>query len=160
MRSSGDCRPCRLWFVRMWALCGIGIWSYLPTAWGGEPVVTLAPVLVWISDEPGGDSSEVIPVQFQDQPSTGVAAQQPAVPSAPTLASRALDLGLSAALGELGDDSALGVGIGVNATLQAKFRATTDAGDLLGKAPSALGVVVQKRTPIVGFYCTTGRKVS
>ncbi|NUQ64558.1 MAG: TonB-dependent receptor [Pirellulales bacterium] len=41
------------------------------------------------------------------------------------------------------------VGTNVVSGVEAKARVTTDAGNLLGKAPAALGVGVQRRTPIV-----------
>lgn len=54
---------------------------------------------------------------------------------------------------------ALGVGKAIVITADAKFRVTTDAGNLLGRTPAANGVDTQKRSPVVTDPRVRGNRV-
>jgi len=112
------------------------------------------------SDSQPETAGEVNPASFQPQPPV-LPPQQLRPPTAPARAQAEVSAlwlgGLSPSLLELGAPGSLSKDYIFGA--EAWGRATTDAGSLLDKSPAALGLGVQRRTPIVNDPRVRGGRV-
>ena len=159
------------WFLCLLTVAGIGVWQERGSASEPAPVGHPEPTATASlrTEEPdalvNAASNEVAmkTAAFQDQPALMPTREfQPVTPLS-AMAGQASahlfgEIGqnfLTQRAGQAGRISNADIVFG----LEAKTRVTTDAGSLLGKSPSVLGVGIQRRTPIVNDPRIRGSRV-
>ncbi len=156
-------------------LIGVGIasWLHVPACRGAESAEVVGRVAAsesyvevddsLITDESSQDIRTVKPASLQPQPII-----RPRREVGPTVAAPPAARQVSISLfGEVGQSllslqrrtGVVGPSTDIVFGLEASTRITTDAGSLLGKSPSILGVGVQRRTPIVSDPRIRGSRV-
>lgn len=159
------------WFLCFVTVAGIGVWQ--EPGWASEPAAVGHPESTATMHLQAGEQDTAVKAAgnevaiktaaFQDQPALMPTREfQPLTPLSATAGLASADL-----FGEIGQSllaqRARQTGRVPNADivfgLEAKTRVTTDAGSLLGKSPSILGVGIQRRTPIVSDPRIRGSRV-